>query len=169
MIPVDTTKRLVLALFHGRLDKSGKPVGAHSIRVFENTVKLFGRATAYDLNVGHAALLHDVMEDTILSLVDLHSFGYESRTLEIVSALTNDTGEPYESYVRRICKAADPMVIAIKLADNLDNGSIERISNLPSEAQRQWARDRYMPARTLLLDALAARGFYARGGSYYDG
>jgi len=48
-----------------------------------------------------AAVLHDVVEDTEVTLDDLQAEGFPERVVEAVDALTRRPGEPYELFILR--------------------------------------------------------------------
>lgn len=138
-----TTEVLVLALFHGRKDLSGKDIGPHSLRVAANMPD-----DSPDFAID-AALLHDVVEDTKLQEHHLDDLGYSSETLAILRLVTRDERESYEQFIERICAAGNLWALEVKIADNKDNGAEERLVTLPEDRQR-WARMRYNGARPRL-------------------
>lgn len=92
-----------------------------------------------------AAYLHDVIEDTELSLELLRLMGVGEDALAIVDTLTRRKGETYSDYVARVALDADARLV--KLAD-LD-------VNLAA-APPGSLRKRYTKAATLLTGALLA-------------
>jgi (p)ppGpp synthase/HD superfamily hydrolase len=66
-----------------------------------------------------AAVLHDVIEDTDVTLVDLKSAGYPRPVIHAVDCLTRRDGETYATYIERV--ATDPMATLVKVADLRDN------------------------------------------------
>src|SRR5215468_10412999 len=65
------------------------------------------------------AVLHDVLEDTACSVVDLRRAGYAERVIEALDRMTRRDCEAYEPYIERI--AEDPLARQVKLADLKDN------------------------------------------------
>lgn len=93
----------------GQFDKGGEPYISHPIRVSQ-LVK--------DDDMKIVALLHDVVEDTYVTLDDIESeFGIE--IAHVVGKLTHDTTIPYMEYIEILShnKAAR----AVKIADLTDN------------------------------------------------
>lgn len=90
------------------------------------------------------AVLHDVIEDTDLSLSDLRNLGYPDRVLQALDRLTRRQGETYEAYVERLLP--DPIARAIKLADLKDN-----LTHIKDPATK-W-RDIRQRARTRIEEA----------------
>lgn len=73
------------------------------------------------------ALLHDVLEDTIISYRELRlEFG--SKVAEGVLTLTREDNESWNDYINKIIKSDDKMLYRIKIADIEDN-----ISRMPKE------------------------------------
>ena len=89
-----------------------------------------------------AAALHDLVEDTGLSLTDLAAAGCPARVLQAVDALTRRRDETYNEFVRRA--AADSLARVAKLADIADiadNVDPQRLAGLdPAEAARLRAK-----------------------------
>ena len=53
-----------------------------------------------------AAALHDVVEDTAITLDDLGERGYDAEVVEAVDRLTRREGESYEAFVERVAPHA---------------------------------------------------------------
>lgn len=111
-------RALEIAVVHhaGQTDKSGEPYALHSIRV---SMKLDTEAAKI------TALLHDIVEDTSITLADLREEGFTPEIIEAVDLLTHRRLDPYEDYVAKI--AANPIARAVKLADLEDNMDIRRL------------------------------------------
>lgn len=62
-----------------------------------------------------AALLHDVVEDSAITLDDLLKWDFPKRVVTLVDYLTRREGESYEVYLERITEDED--AIRLKLAD----------------------------------------------------
>ena len=61
------------------------------------------------------AWLHDVVEDTWLTLGDLESFGIPRDVVEAVDAMTRRDGERYTDYIARVRE--NPIARRVKIAD----------------------------------------------------
>ena len=125
--------------FHdGQVDKAGRPYIEHPLRVMDRVTGDLEKL---------AAVLHDVLEDTELSSVDLIAAGCPERVLTALDALTRRAGEPYEQFVARA--AADPLARAVKLADIGDNSDPVRLAVLgPDDSARLQAK--YAHAREIV-------------------
>jgi (p)ppGpp synthase/HD superfamily hydrolase len=135
----------------GQIDKSGRPYYLHPLRVAMRLV----HCTPAER---HAALLHDVVEDTALTLGDLRGLGYNDEVLNLVDILTRrmPEGESHRLYLERIVASRNPQALRVKLADVLDNMSPARTASLPPEhrgLQGRFARD-----LEKIVDALQALG-----------
>lgn len=136
---------------HGQTDKAGRPYIEHP------------RAVAAILaQQGHgdhaviAGLLHDVVEDTPVTLDDLRAAGYPPEVVDAVDAVSRREGETYMDMIRRA--AAHPLGRLVKLADNSHNSSEERLAHLDPE-NAEFLRRRYAKARAVLLaDPAVTRG-----------
>ncbi|WP_372893978.1 hypothetical protein [Rhodosalinus sp.] len=87
-------------------------------------------------------LLHDVVEDTPVTLDHLAAAGAEAPVLRGLDAVTRRAGESYEAFVQRA--GTDPVGRAVKIADLRDNMDLTRIA-APSDKDRARL-DRYARA-----------------------
>ena len=124
----------------GQVDKAGQPYILHPLRVMLR------------VNTEHermAAVLHDVVEDTAVTLKQLTSEGFPPSVVAAVEALTKRTGETRLEAARRA--AMNTIARSVKLADNAENMDLSRIAN-PNE--KDYARlEEYKAVRALLLHA----------------
>ncbi len=94
----------------GQIDKAGEPYIFHPLRLM-----LAVKTREQQM----AAVLHDVVEDTNLTLDDLRAEGFSEEVLEAVKALTKVDGEARLEAAQRA--AQNPIARAVKLADVTDN------------------------------------------------
>ena len=121
----------------GQDSKNLEPYVLHPIRV------MLALSDPDDMIVG---VLHDVVEDTDVSLADLRARGFSEAVLAGVEAMTKRPGESYDAFIER-CKA-NPIARRVKLADIADNMNLERI---PELSDSDWERyQRYRTARATL-------------------
>ena len=121
----------------GQLDKAGAPYILHPLRLMLAVRRPSERI---------AAVLHDVVEDTDVTLDDLRAAEFHAEVLEAVDALTKRTGESRLDAARRAVR--NPIARAVKLADVADNMDLKRIGS-PSE--KDFARlKEYEQVRALL-------------------
>ena len=141
MIYTEATKKALLLAFdahNGQLDKAGIPYICHPLHVAEQMTDEAGTILA---------LLHDVVEDTDLTLADIAAAGFSPLIVDALDLLTHRQGVPYLDYIRRL--APDPLARRVKLADLQHNMDDTRLGPL-SEEQRQRRLDKYQPALALL-------------------
>ena len=95
------------------------------------------------------ALLHDVVEDTRLTLSDLEQI-FPTQVVEIVRLLTHDEGIDYFDYIRKI--KTDSIATKVKLEDLKHNSNEARSigSNLTQEQLLYW-KEKYAKAKEILL------------------
>jgi guanosine-3',5'-bis(diphosphate) 3'-pyrophosphohydrolase len=123
--PTEMTLAVAIAVaaeaFKDTLDKAGEPYILHCLRVMNN---LHTR----DKELQSIAILHDVVEDTGITLEDLKNMGFSDRVLKAVALLTHDNRMDYKSYIQRIAGNSDARIV--KLADLKDNSDITRLKGL---------------------------------------
>jgi len=112
---------LAAKVFQGKKDKAGKPYILHCLRVMNSV-------NQDDEELMQIAVLHDVIEDSDMSLDDLKDMGFCARVIIGVSLLTHKKEEPYDEYIKRI--ATNPDARAVKRADLKDNSDITRLKGL---------------------------------------
>lgn len=95
------------------------------------------------------ALLHDVVEDTDVTIEDLEREFPKSVT-EVIKLLTHEKDVDYFDYVRKI--KTNPIATKVKLEDLKHNSDETRNAgiNVPEEKRRYWA-EKYAKAKDLLL------------------
>jgi (p)ppGpp synthase/HD superfamily hydrolase len=117
---------LIAANAHqGQKDKAGQPYILHPLRVMFSVNGEIERI---------CAVLHDVIEDTEVTLDDLRNEGFSEEVLSALDALTKRDGENYDDFITRILP--NPIACRVKLADLRDNMDLSRIKN-PTEKDYQ--------------------------------
>ena len=96
------------------------------------------------------AALHDVAEDTAVTLDDLRRADFGDEIMAALTLLTRDKGAPYDDYIERIA-ASTPLVRAVKLADLEDNMDVRQLPEVTAEDRERLAR--YRKARGRLREA----------------
>lgn len=133
--------KIAYAAHHGQVDKAGLPYIFHPIHLAE----------AMDDEVSCcAALLHDVVEDTDVTMDELAQ-EFPEKVIAVLRLLTHEEGVPYFDYVRKI--KANPIAVKIKLADIAHNCDQTRCvgSGLSEERLAYW-QDKYARARAILTE-----------------
>lgn len=111
--------RFVEELHHGQYDKIGAPYILHPVFVADQM------DTEEETIV---ALLHDVVEDTTITLDDLRNRGYSDEIVVAIDALTRRPGETYSSYIERLSN--NKLARHVKIADLRHNLQPERTKML---------------------------------------
>ena len=73
-----------------------------------------------------AAVLHDVVEDSDLTIEQLREKGFPPDVLNAVECLTHRNGEDYETYIERV--KTNETARKVKIADLEDNMNLQRIA-----------------------------------------
>ena len=124
----------------GQFDKAGKPYIFHPVRVMQRVDNEFEKMVA---------VLHDVVEDTSVTLEDLQREGFLPDVVQAIDALTKRAGESRLDAAKRA--AAHPLARVVKLADNSENMDLSRILN-PTARDYERLRE-YEQVRAILLAA----------------
>lgn len=125
---IEQTIEFIKKAHAGQVDKAGEAYWKHPVSVME---RLVDAPEDYKL----AALLHDVIEDTDFSAENLRKMGYSADVVRAVELLTKHGDMPYLDEVRHIRDSGNPIAIAVKIADNLDNLDQVRLAKLKPELQ----------------------------------
>lgn len=136
-----TQKAMLLAYdaHHDQLDKGGVPYIFHPIHLAEQMP---------DELTTIVALLHDVVEDTPLTLDDLAG-DFPPAIINALALLTHQPGTSYDDYIRAL--RDDPIAATVKRADLLHNSDESRLALCPiSDAEKNRLRQKYQKALTLL-------------------
>ncbi len=112
----------------GQLDKGGNPYINHPLRVMNNVETIEEKIVA---------VLHDVVEDSEVTLEDLRIAEFSDRIIAAVNAITKVEGEKREDYLQRVM--GNPIALRVKIADMTDNADISRIPN-PTKRDRERIR-----------------------------
>jgi len=113
---------IALSAHAGQKGKDGSPYILHPLRVMT-------RMGADEERM--AAVLHDVVEDSEVTIEDLRQAGFPEAVLTVVKLLTHEEGVSYEDYVERL--KPHPVARRIKLADLEDNSDIRRLSGIEAK------------------------------------
>lgn len=132
--------RLAYTAHHGQTDKSGQPYIFHPYHLAEQMT---------DEVSACVALLHDVAEDTNLTLEDLER-EFPQEVTDALRLLNHEKGTDYFDYVRAIKQ--NPVAVKVKLADLAHNSDETRFAgcgDIPAEQLARW-REKYAKARAIL-------------------
>ena len=122
---------------YGQKEKNGTPYVLHPLRVM---LAVEGDAAQI------AAVLHDVVEDTAVTLGELEGYGLAGEALEAVRLLTKSEETDYDAYLDGI--RLHPIARAVKLADLEDNLDVRRLPEITPRDQDRL--NRYLRGRKRL-------------------
>lgn len=126
---------------YGQMDKAGVPYIFHPLHLAEQMEDEISCC---------AALLHDTVEDTDVTLEDLKQ-EFPAEVVEAVRLLTHDPDDDYFDYVRAI--KANPVAMKVKLADLAHNTDDTRFAGVEVPKERiGFLRDKYTKAKAILLE-----------------
>lgn len=124
--------------FHdGQIDKAGHPYILHPLRVM---LKLYNDADR------QVAVLHDIIEDTSISLEDLRKEGFEDNILITLDSITRKKDEKYFEYINRVKQ--NYIAKKVKRADLEDNMNLSRIQDITDKDLSRMKR--YVKAYSIL-------------------
>jgi (p)ppGpp synthase/HD superfamily hydrolase len=110
-----------------------EPYIQHSLRVM---------LAVHSFRTQMVAVLHDVLEDTAVTVGDLRAAGLPGEVVAAVVAMTHRPEHTYEEYIEQV--AGDPLACQVKLADLADNlANNRRLARTPDVVGRI---DRYEQA-----------------------
>lgn len=122
----DDAISLAVRVHAGQSDRAGQPYILHVLRV---------TSRVYDLTAQMVAVLHDVVEDTPVTLEELRLMGYPEQVVEAIDSLSRRDGEGYDAYIERL--SVNPLAVRVKLSDLQDHLDLRRSGELtPGDLER---------------------------------
>lgn len=103
----------------GQIDKAGEDYIKHPEKVASFVNSDEEKAVAY---------LHDVIEDTELTLEDLREYGFSEEVLKAVDVITKKKGQDYQTYLNSVKE--NKLARVVKLADLRHNSDLTRLINI---------------------------------------
>ena len=126
MLYTNLTKKAMKIAFTAhkeQVDKNGMPYIYHPIHVAE---QMTDEATIC------VALLHDVIEDTDITIEMLAAEGFPDSVLTALQLLMHDEQVPYLTYVGEI--KTNPIASVLKIADLKHNSDLTRLDRIDEKA-----------------------------------
>ena len=124
----------------GQIDKAGKPYILHPLRVMN-----MGK-TEEEMICG---VLHDVIEDTPVSIEMLREEGFSSDILKALDAISRHDDETYEEYIDRVI--TEDLAIRVKLHDLKDNMNRDRILYPSDTDLKRYEKYKKTYARLIMI------------------
>ncbi len=131
--------RIAYRAHAGKKDWGGTPYILHPLTV------AMSQNTQEGFIVG---ILHDVVEDSDITLDELAAYGFGEEIIEAVDLLTHEKSMDYMSYVKKL--STNELARQVKLADLRHNSDLSRIPEL-TEKDRKRLEDKYLPALAYLM------------------
>ncbi|MEM8666040.1 MAG: GTP pyrophosphokinase [Planctomycetota bacterium] len=129
----------------GVQDKQGQPYILHPIRVMMGVQNAAARVVA---------VLHDVVEDTIVTIDDLRAEGFANEILDALELVTHSPDQTYADYV--IACRSNEIARQVKLSDLRDNANLQRLLIRPDCYERDASRlQRYVLSYRFLNDEIS--------------
>lgn len=133
--------KLAYEVHHGQTDKAGMPYIFHPMHLAEQMDDEVSTCVA---------LLHDVVEDTSVTLAQLEDI-FPAEVTQAVALMTHADGVDYFDYVRAI--RGNEAARKVKLADLAHNSDASRLPASAADSERTYARlKKYQAARSILLE-----------------
>ena len=144
MADLDEAINLVAHHFRGVSDKSGLPYVLHCIRVMMSVESLDARMVA---------VMHDLIEDTPMTLQQLRDKGFSQQVVNGVDLVTHRDDVSYSDYIVAI--KSNPIATEVKLADLADNTSLSRTLYRETSSARDCVRiQKYLLSYQFLTAAI---------------
>lgn len=117
----------------GQIDKAGEDYIKHPEKVASFVSSDEEKSVAY---------LHDVIEDTELTLEDLREYGFSEEVLKAVDVITKKRGQDYQTYLNSVKE--NKLARVVKLADLRHNSDLTRLINITEKDVER--REKYQKA-----------------------
>jgi len=135
---LDLAIKLASQYHYGSVDKSGQPYILHPLAVMN-------KMNSYVEKI--VAVLHDVVEDTQFTLLELKYEGFSDEIIEAVDAISRREGESAKKYYERIMN--NTIAIKVKISDLEHNMSMSRLLVV---TEKDLNRVRYYHSRWKMLN-----------------
>ncbi len=135
---LETAIRIAVDAHRGQTDLSGQSYILHPLRV------MLAMSTDAERAAG---VLHDVVEDTDVTLEGLREAGIPEDVIVAVDCVTKRKGETYDDYLDRI--VGNPIARRVKLADLDDNMRLNRLVTVTERDLKRFEKYRHAKARLL--------------------
>ena len=148
---IEETLQIALDAHKGQKDLDGKPAILHPVAV--------GLMGGTDAEI-KAGFLHDVVEDSDLTLADLRRKGVDEDVLAALELLTHDKETDYFEYVGNIARSGNLTAIHTKLNDlrhNLERGKksyrhASALGDIEMAARLEKINEKHLKAMQLFDD-----------------
>lgn len=129
--------KIAVLAHQDQTDKGGVPYIGHPIAVSQMVEREDEKIVA---------LLHDVIEDSNITIEDLKWYGFPEEILCAISLLTKRNGTPYQEYLSNLKE--NDLARAVKIADLTHNSDLSRLKKITEEDRLR--KEQYEKAIRLL-------------------
>lgn len=126
---IEKSLSIALKAYAGQKDKAGKTYILHPIRIMAKMETIEEMAVA---------LLHDVIEDSEVTVKELLKQGIPAKVVKAVQTLTKIEGENYDQFIDRVLK--NKLAAKVKKADIEDNINVLRLKSVSSKDLERIAK-----------------------------
>ncbi len=112
---------IALEAHKGQLDKGGSPYILHPLAVMNRVETIEEKIVA---------VLHDVIEDTEVTIEQLRELGFSEEIVKAIGLLTRSEEESYEQFIEKT--TTNRIARNVKIADIQENMNLSRIKS-PTE------------------------------------
>ena len=140
MSNLDTAVQIASRAHAGQFDKAGQPYILHPLRVmlcFESENEMI------------VSVLHDVIEDSQVTINDLLHEGFSEAIIDAISCLTKKADEDYFDFIARVSK--NKLAKSVKIEDLKDNLKLSRLREVTDGDL--WRIAKYHKALKFLLSS----------------
>jgi (p)ppGpp synthase/HD superfamily hydrolase len=116
---LDLAIEIACSAHKGQKDKAGDNYILHPLRLMLKFEREEERV---------CAVLHDVIEDSNMTIASLTEKGFSLKVLDALECLTKRNNEPYEDFIQRI--SGNNLASRIKIEDIKDNLNLSRLQEL---------------------------------------
>ena len=134
MADLERAIAMAVTAHSGQTDKAGEPYILHPLRV------MFRLSSKNEQIVG---VLHDVVEDSQVSMEDLKTCAFSDSVIDALEAVTKrpeeeDSDDGYQAFVERA--GANPIERKVKIADLRDNMDVTRLRKIREKDARRLGK-----------------------------
>jgi (p)ppGpp synthase/HD superfamily hydrolase len=141
---IDQALLLAVRSFQDIKDEDDQPYILHCLRVMMNFT---------DPDLQQVAILHDIIEDTPVTLEQLRYLGFGEQVIQAIGLLTRSSDVSYADYVCRL--KPNSLARQVKMADLRDNSDVRRLLYRSASTQNDLRRvARYVLSYQFLEDRL---------------
>jgi (p)ppGpp synthase/HD superfamily hydrolase len=109
--------KLASEVHYAQYDKGGKPYILHPLFLMNQLL--------FDLQLAAIAIMHDVIEDSNMTIDELFDMGFSVRVLKVLELLTHNPTDTYQTYIEKMKDNYD--VIRVKRKDIDHNSRTTRL------------------------------------------